>query len=49
MAAKEPIWFEKLENAQNVGRVLEIYSDRKPIYDLKPYPILVVVVGAQQA
>lgn len=46
MAKKEPIWFEKLENAQNVGRILNVYSDGNPIYDLKPYPILVIVAGA---
>lgn len=46
MSAKEPIWFEKLENAQNIGKILDVYSDRKPIYDLKPYPILAIVIGA---
>jgi broad-specificity NMP kinase len=46
MAAGAPIVFEKLENAQNVGRVLSVYSDGKPLYDLKPYPILVIVAGA---
>jgi hypothetical protein len=46
MATKEPIWFEKLENAQNVNRILNAYSDGNPIYNLKPYPILVIVVGA---
>jgi hypothetical protein len=46
MAAGGPITFEKLENAQNVGRVLSVYSDSKPLYDLKPYPILVIVAGA---
>lgn len=46
MAARAPIVFEKLENAQNVGHVLSVYSDGKPLYDLKPYPILVIVAGA---
>jgi hypothetical protein len=46
MANKAPIVFEKLENAQNVGRIMNVYSDGKPLYDLKPYPILVIVAGA---
>jgi hypothetical protein len=46
MASGGPITFEKLENAQNVGRVISVYSDGKPLYDLKPYPILVIVAGA---
>jgi len=42
----EPVIFKKLENAQNINKIVRVFSKDIPNYQLKPSPNLVVVVGA---
>lgn len=43
---KTPIYFESLDNAQNIKKISKIFANDKPNYELKPNPNFVIVVGA---
>ena len=43
---KTPVYFESLDNAQNIKKISKIFANDKPNYELKPHPYFVIVVGA---
>jgi Cdc6-like AAA superfamily ATPase len=43
---KTPVYFESLDNAQNIKKISKIFANDKPNYELKPNPNFVIVVGA---
>lgn len=43
---KNRIYFDTLDNAQNIEKVSKIFAKDKPNYELKPNPHFVIVIGA---
>lgn len=43
---KTPVYFESLDNAQNIKKISKIFANDKPNYKMRPNPNLVLVVGA---
>jgi len=42
----QSIRFLSLENAQNTKKIVSIFANNKPNYELKPNPLLVILVGS---
>lgn len=43
---KTSVYFDTLENAQNINKISKIFANNKLNYELKPNPYLVVIVGS---
>lgn len=43
---KNPVIFKKLENAQNIDKIVKIFAKDKLNHELKPNPSFIIVVGA---
>ena len=43
---RTPVYFDSLDNAQNIEKVSKIFAKDKLNYELKPNPYFIIVVGA---